>query len=162
SLVFVTYEPSADGGFTANGYIYQHRSRNLTQLFSELQVDIIDAKVSPDETTLYMLSPWGFYNISLADGSVNYLSYDAEMRLDARAERAHIFDHVWRLSATKFYNHTMHQVDWAAYGQAYRRFLPHITNGRDFAELLSEMVGELNASHTGSGYFVARSDRDRT
>ena len=31
-------------------------------------------------------------------------------------------------------------------------FLPHINNNYDFAEMLSEMLGELNASHTGARY----------
>ena len=30
--------------------------------------------------------------------------------------------------------------------------LPHINNNYDFAEMLSEMLGELNASHTGARY----------
>ena len=162
ALVFVTYEPAPDNSYTASGYIYRHRSQYLQQLFSDLPVEWIDAEVSPDETALYMLSPWGFYWVSLADGTYDYLSYEAEMRLDEGAERAHIFDHVWRLTATKFYRRGLHGVDWAAYGEAYRRFLPHITNGIDFAELLSEMVGELNASHTGSAYYPWRDDADRT
>ncbi|HKY94762.1 MAG TPA: hypothetical protein VJL84_05625, partial [Kiloniellales bacterium] len=162
ALVFITYEPAVENSYTASGYVYRHRSQSLQQLFTDLPVDWIDAEVSPDELSLYMPSPWGFYAISLADGTTNYLSYEAEMRLDEGAERAHIFDHVWRLTATKFYSRDMHHVDWAAYGEAYRRFLPHVTNGFDFAELLSEMVGELNASHTGSGYWPTRSDGDRT
>lgn len=162
ALVLITYEPAVENSYTASGYIYRHRSRSLQQLFTDLPVDWIDAEVSPDESSLYMPSPWGFYWISLADGYTAYLSYGAEMRLDEAAERSHIFDHVWRLTATKFYNRDMHNVDWAAYGEAYRRFLPHIGNGRDFAELLSEMVGELNASHTGSGYNPYRGDADKT
>jgi C-terminal processing protease CtpA/Prc len=38
------------------------------------------------------------------------------------------------------------------YRDAYRRFLPSITNNYDFQELLSEMLGELNGSHTGARY----------
>ena len=30
--------------------------------------------------------------------------------------------------------------------------MPYINNNYDFAELLSEMLGELNASHTGARY----------
>ncbi|MBQ5619641.1 MAG: PDZ domain-containing protein, partial [Alistipes sp.] len=37
---------------------------------------------------------------------------------------------------------------------SYAKFLPHIDNNYDFAELLSEWLGELNVSHTGSGYRV--------
>ena len=45
----------------------------------------------------------------------------------------------------------------------YRRFLPHINNNYDFSEMLSELLGELNVSHTGSGYRApATSQSDAT
>ena len=56
----------------------------------------------------------------------------------------------------------MHGVDWPAMKAAYARFLPHIDNNRDFAELISEMQGELNASHTGGRYRPTRPDADAT
>lgn len=46
----------------------------------------------------------------------------------------------------------MHGVDWEMLTAEYRKFLPHIRNNYDFAELLSEYLGELNVSHTGSGF----------
>ena len=46
----------------------------------------------------------------------------------------------------------MHGVDWAAVGENYRQFLPYITDNFAFRELLSEMLGELNGSHTGGRY----------
>ena len=41
-----------------------------------------------------------------------------------------------------------------SYREAYLRFLPHINNNYDFQELLSEMLGELNGSHTGARYYA--------
>ena len=55
----------------------------------------------------------------------------------------------------------MHGVDWPAMKAAYARFLPHIDNDRDFAELISEMQGELNASHTGGRYRPKTAGRRR-
>lgn len=46
----------------------------------------------------------------------------------------------------------MHGVDWKAMTANYRRFLPHINNKYDYAEMLSELLGELNVSHTGGRY----------
>ncbi|MFX5937569.1 hypothetical protein ABTE71_19640, partial [Acinetobacter baumannii] len=74
------------------------------------------------------------------------------MNLDAAGERAYIFDHAWRQVKKKFYDPKLHGVDWELYKKAYARFLPHINNNYDFQELLSEMLGELNASHTGGRY----------
>ena len=80
------------------------------------------------------------------------ISYQAEMKMDLAAERETMFDHVYKQHQKRFYNVNMHGVDWDAMTNAYRKFLPHIDNNYDFAELLSEWLGELNVSHTGGRY----------
>ena len=54
----------------------------------------------------------------------------------------------------KFYDTNIHGVDWEGYRKTYERFLPHINNNQDFSEMLSEMLGELNASHTGARFYA--------
>lgn len=78
--------------------------------------------------------------------------FNAELRLDRAAERAYFFEHAWRQTRDKLYTPDLGGVDWAGYKRTYERFLPHIANNQDFAEMLSEMLGELNVSHTGAGY----------
>ena len=80
------------------------------------------------------------------------ITYSAEMKLDHAAEREYMFNYVYREEQQRFYTADMHGVDWDAYTAAYRRFLPHINNNYDFAEMLSEWLGELNVSHTGGRY----------
>jgi C-terminal processing protease CtpA/Prc len=84
------------------------------------------------------------------------------MHLVRAAEREYMFDHVWRQVLKKFYDTTLHGIDWKYYGDNYRRFLPYINNNFDYAEMLSEMLGELNGSHTGSGYRYNNPKGDRT
>ena len=69
------------------------------------------------------------------------ISYQAEMKMDLAAERETMFDHVYKQHQKRFYNVNMHGVDWDAMTNAYRKFLPHIDNNYDFAELLSEWSG---------------------
>jgi C-terminal processing protease CtpA/Prc len=73
-----------------------------------------------------------------------------------------MFEHVWRQVEKKFYDPDLHGVDWDFYKAEYSKFLPYINNNFDFAEMLSEMLGELNASHTGSGYRYRDDKADRT
>lgn len=80
------------------------------------------------------------------------ISYNIDMRIDYAAERQAMFAEVEREQALRFYRKDMHGVDWASLTKYYRRYLPHISNNYDFAEMLSELLGELNVSHTGSGY----------
>jgi C-terminal processing protease CtpA/Prc len=44
----------------------------------------------------------------------------------------------------------------------YERYLPHIGNGYEFAEMLSEMLGELNISHSGARYSSSEPTDDAT
>ncbi len=80
------------------------------------------------------------------------ISFSAVKHNDPAAEREYMFDHVVREEAERFYVADMHGVNWPAITAFYRKFLPHINNNFDFADLLSEMLGELNVSHTGGRY----------
>ena len=101
--------------------------------------------------TLYVL---GSRFSKMKDGgkSLENITVSADMVMDLAAEREYMFDHVYRQEKERFYNEKMHGVDWEMLTATYRKFLPHINNNYDFAELLSEYLGELNVSHTGSGY----------
>lgn len=104
------------------------------------------------------------FKVPKGEGEVKLapVEFQAEMRLNRAAERAEMFEHVWRQTREKLYVADMEGVDWAAYGKSYQRFLPYISNNHDFAEMLSELLGELNVSHTGSGYRPKRKDADAT
>jgi Tol biopolymer transport system component/C-terminal processing protease CtpA/Prc len=110
----------------------------------------------------YVLADGKLSSVELEPGKSAPLRVAARLELDAAAERAHLFDHAWRQTLKKFHDPGMHGVDWAAMRTVYARFLPSIDNPRDFAELLSEMQGELNASHTGGRYRPARPDGEET
>lgn len=108
---------------------------------------------SDDEETLYLLDMSGITAMSLPGGDTEPVTFKAPLNHNAAAEREYIFDHAWRQVKDKFYDVNLHGVDWDFYKAEYARFLPHINNNYDFAEMLSEMLGELNASHTGSRYY---------
>lgn len=111
---------------------------------------------------LYVLSAGKMSKISLADGKVEGLNVKGEMRLNEMEERAYLAEHIWRQVKKKFYRVDMQGVDWELYKKAYFAKLPSIDNNNDFAELMSEMLGELNASHTGAGYRKPMPNGDRT
>lgn len=93
--------------------------------------------------------------------SLKNISYNAEMKMDLAAEREYMLQHVYREEKNRFYQENMHGVKWEEMVENYRRFLPHINNNYDFAELLSELLGELNVSHTG-GRFSAPNKAEAT
>jgi Tol biopolymer transport system component/C-terminal processing protease CtpA/Prc len=102
--------------------------------------------------TLYLLNNGGISTVDLDKGTVKNVGIKGEMTLNAAAERDYLFEHVWRQVVKKFYRKDIQGVDWEGYKKEYASYLPYINNDRDFADLLSEMLGELNASHTGAYY----------
>ncbi len=110
--------------------------------------------IVPDKEgkNLFVLADGSVTKIEIEKGEAKPVPLKGEMILNADAERAYLFDHAWRQVLKKFYVKDLHDVDWEFYKVAYAKFLPHINNDFDFADMLSELLGELNASHTGSGY----------
>lgn len=95
--------------------------------------------------------------INLDSGKAEEIEFDALYDRHPSLEKEYIYDHMLRQVNDKFYDASLHGVDWEAYGKHYRKFLPYINNDRDFADLLSEILGELNASHTGGRAYTGGS-----
>ena len=95
-------------------------------------------------------------------GKSTPIKHDATMQLDYAQEREYMFDHVFLQIEKRFFMKNHNGVDLALMKEAYRPFLPHINNNYDFSEMLSEILGELNVSHTGSGYRPTNRGGDAT
>lgn len=106
---------------------------------------------------LFLLSGGKLKKIDIKDNKKEDIDFKADFAYRPAEERAYIFRHMWRQVADKFYDPTIRGIDWAGYEKAYEKFLPHINNNFDFQEMLSEMLGELNGSHTGARYRPAAS-----
>ena len=108
-------------------------------------------EMSKDGKTIFLLGG-RMQKMDAASGKLTPITYSANLEMDLVAEREAMFDHVYQQQKKRFYNVNMHGVDWDVMTAAYRKFLPHINNNYDYAELLSEWLGELNVSHTGGRY----------
>ena len=133
-----------------------------TKKFAKIGANRLSVELSKDGDFILALADGRAKKVDAKDGSVKLIGTKGEMVLKTGGERAYIFDHAWRQVREKFYVEDLQGVDWPFYKDAYKDFLPHINNNYDFAEMLSEMLGELNASHTGSGYRNRPENGDRT
>lgn len=107
-----------------------------------------------DIKNLFLCNGSSIKKIDLGSKATTNIDFEAPFNYKPAEERQYLFDHVWRQVADKFYDPKMQGVDWEYYRKVYEKFLPYITNNFDFAEMLSEMLGELNASHTGCRYYA--------
>ncbi|MCI1786432.1 MAG: S41 family peptidase [Bacteroidales bacterium] len=108
---------------------------------------------SKDGKYIYIFTGASIKKMPVAGGATKSISFSGSYEFKPKAERAYIFEHIWKQVKEKFYDPDLHGIDWDYYKQNYERFLPYINNYFDFQELLSEMLGELNGSHTGARYY---------
>jgi len=143
-------------------WVYEHRKKEV-KLLAKLKADSTGGLIIDKEgKKAFVLADNQLKAVEIDGGKVKPVALSARMELDAGAERAYFFEHAWRQTKEKFYVADMHGVDWDFYKTEYAEFLPFIDNNYDLAELISEMQGELNASHLGSGYRPKRPDADAT
>ncbi|QNL48853.1 PD40 domain-containing protein [Olivibacter sp. SDN3] len=133
-----------------------------TKILAKLGGSPSGIAISDDEKNLFVTNRGNIVKVEASGGKITPISSKGEIMLDAASERSYIFDHAWLQVKKKFYDPTIHGLDWEEYYEIYRRFLPHINNNFDFQELLSELLGELNASHTGGRFTPEYNNPDIT
>ena len=142
-------------------WVTEVRTRE-TKLFNKLGANAASMELSPDGKFLFVIGDGRAVKVDTESGKSEPIAVNTEMVLDYSAEKAYIFDHSWRQFKQKLVFPDLQKVDWDFYYTTYKKFLPHINNNYDFAEMLSEMLGEMNVSHTGAYYRANVPNSDAT
>lgn len=133
-----------------------------TKILAKLGGTSGDIVLSKDGNTLFVSNRGSVVKVDATSGKITPVSISTEFNWNPASERAYIYEHTWKEVKDKFYDPKLHNVDWEMYAKNYARFLPHISDNYDFQEILSELLGELNASHTGGRYYPSSPEGDAT
>ena len=111
---------------------------------------------------LYLLSGGSISKLDLSAGSSKKIEVAGEMTFDEEKEREQMFEHIYIRTKNIFYEPTFHGNDWDLLYREYQKYLPYIGNSYEFAEMVSEMLGELNVSHAGARFSRTIDNPDAT
>ncbi len=111
---------------------------------------------------LYLLSRGSVSKLDLSGGNSKPVKIAGEMDIDEVKEREQMFEHVYIRTKNIFYEPTFHGNDLDMLYNEYQKYLPHLGNSYEFAEMVSEMLGELNVSHAGARYSRSIDNPDAT
>jgi len=111
---------------------------------------------------LYLLANGRIAKVEPEKGKQTAIKLEGEVAYHADEEIRAMFDHVWLRTRAIFYEPSFHGIDWDLMRTAYEKYLPHIGNGYEFSEMISEMLGELNVSHAGGRYSHSIAQADAT
>ncbi len=133
-----------------------------TKLVAKIGAGFTPIIVDSTEKNIFLNKKGTLVKLDVSSFKTKSIPVSGESSVNHSAERAYMFYHAWRQVREKFYVEDLHGINWAKLQKEYSKFLPYINNGYDFAELLSEILGELNASHTGARYHPYDPSGDRT
>jgi tricorn protease len=126
-----------------------------------------DLNISRDGRTLFFRERDGIYSVPLQaagagpgaaaagagggrEASRRRINFNVRVRVDRPAEWAEMFDDGWRTMKYRFYDPKMHGMDWDAMRAKYRPLVEFVGDRQELLNIINEMIGELNASHTGA------------
>ncbi len=115
-----------------------------------------------EKKNLYLLSEGKISKLDPSAGKSENIKISGEMTYDEVAERQSMFDHVYNRAKDVFYEPTFHGKNLDSLYIEYKKYIPHIGDSYEFAEMLSEMLGELNSSHSGARYSSDIENGDET
>jgi len=177
TIVFVTSEPAGTASVPVI-YSIQDDGRRLSRITAG-QPPTEDAEggggagfgggisqlsISRDGRTLFFRERDSIYSVPVSgsaaptlatarpagDTGRRRLNFNVRVRIDRQAEWVEMFDDGWRTMKYRFYDPQMHGFDWDAARAKYRPLVDFVGDRQELLNIINEMIGELNASHTGA------------
>lgn len=111
---------------------------------------------------VFVVSSGKISKIDIKTGKSKGVSIKSEMPFNLANEREYLIEHVSRQVKKKFLDPNLHGASWDDLSDNYKRFVPYLNNDHDFKDVLGELLGELNASHTGARFYSRNSKGDAT
>jgi tricorn protease len=133
-------------------------------------------KFSKDGRSIYFMEGEGLYAVDLGPAAAGAgrapspaaraferrrINFTARVEVDHRQEWKQVFNESWRIMKHRFYDAEMHGADWAKAKAVYEPLMEYVADQEEMHNIVSQMIGELNASHTGISGTPSPEERDR-
>jgi len=133
-----------------------------TKMLVPLNANFARMHWDKDAKNIFLLSDGRIVKLDPATAKQDPVNINGDMNLNVAAERAFMFDHVYRKTRNTFYTAGYHGAKWDDLKKDYDKYISHIGNNHEFSEMLSELLGELNVSHSGASFFASMPNADAT
>jgi tricorn protease len=104
---------------------------------------------SPDSKEVFYLEQGRISIIPLENRQARQLSVAAEMDVDFAREKMEVFQQAWTYIRDNFFDPNFNGVNWDAVRDEYAPLAAGARTPDELRRIISEMLGELNASHSG-------------
>ena len=107
------------------------------------------AQFSADSKEVYYLEAGRINVVPLENRQPRPVNVAAEMDVDFSREKIEIFQQVWTYIRDNFFDPNFNGANWNQVREQYQPYAAGARNPDELRRIISEMLGELNASHSG-------------
>ncbi|HUK31568.1 MAG TPA: S41 family peptidase [Candidatus Acidoferrum sp.] len=108
-----------------------------------------DAQFSPDSKDVYYMQQGRIEAVSVDSRQVRPVNITAELDVNFASEKMEVFNQAWSYLHDNFFNPEMNGVDWNAERTKYEPYIAGSVTPDEMRRVISLMIGDLNASHSG-------------
>jgi tricorn protease len=108
-----------------------------------------DAQFSPDSKEVYYLSTGRIEAVTVDTRQVRPVNVTAELDVNFASEKMEVFHQAWSYLHDNFFDPQMNGVDWNAERAKYEPYVAGSATQDEMRRVISLMIGDLNASHSG-------------
>ncbi|HEX3144475.1 MAG TPA: LpqB family beta-propeller domain-containing protein [Pyrinomonadaceae bacterium] len=107
------------------------------------------AQFSPDSKEVFYLETGRLNMIQVDNRQTKPIAVTAEMDVDFAREKLEVFQQAWTYIRDNFFEPNMNGVNWSAVHDQYAPLAAGARTPDELRRIISQMLGELNASHSG-------------
>ncbi len=106
-------------------------------------------QLSSDGKEVYYIEGGRINSVNIDNKQTKTIAITAEMTADFNERKMEVFNQAWEMQSKGFYDEQFHGADWNAIKTQYQPYIAGSQTADEMRRILSLMVGELNASHSG-------------
>lgn len=109
--------------------------------------NLLVIKEADDEISMFIVPAEENFPDDVSKNTVQIQGW--QFSVDPRAEWEQMFHDAWIMHREQFFDPAMRGLDWGAIKEKYTPILERVTERRELNDVLGQMMGELNALHSG-------------
>ncbi len=109
--------------------------------------------------TIYYILNGTIRSYNVSTGAKREIKAEFDYRYDTRQLNTRVFEQVWGAFGLNFYDANMHGQNWQELFRLYYPYAERARSIQDIASIVNEMIGDVNASHTG--FYPRRESEER-
>ena len=116
-------------------------------------------QLTTDQNFIYYILNNKLQKLNVKNKQTDLITFEYDYSFNRETLNKEIFEHVWGRFGHNFYDPEMHGQDWELIFETFSSYTNEIRDVSILQKIVDEMIGRVNASHTG---YYPRSENSRT